>query len=75
MRTLSPNNRAGPRDGQMRCFFMRGGHIVAVELLEAESDEHAVQQGRALFDGRRLDKLDGFEIWDRARVVHRHPPD
>jgi hypothetical protein len=58
----------------MRCFFLRGGHIVAVEMLDAKSDEHAVEQGKALFTTRG-DKIDGFEIWDKARVVHRYPPD
>ena len=59
----------------MRCYFMRGGHIVAVELLEAESDEHAIELGKAKFQERSNEKFDGVEIWDKARPLYRYPPD
>jgi len=32
---------------------MRGGHIAAVELLDAKSDEEAVEQCRALFEEQK----------------------
>ena len=54
---------------------MRGGHIVGVELLIAESDSHAIELSKSFFDARAEQNLDGFEIWDKARVVHRHPPE
>ena len=37
----------------MRCYFMRGGHIAAIELLNAKSDEEAIQQCQALFEERK----------------------
>jgi len=58
----------------MRCYFMKGGHIVAVQLLEGLSDEEACAKARELFDGRQDDSIDGFEVWDRTRMVTQHPP-
>ena len=57
----------------MRCFFMRGGHIAAVELLEVNSDHEAVEKCKALFEERKP-KYDGFEVWDRARKIAEGPP-
>jgi hypothetical protein len=57
----------------MRCFFMRGGHIAAVELLEVNSDQEAVEKCKALFEERKP-KYDGFEVWDRARKIAEGPP-
>lgn len=56
----------------MRCYFLSGGHISAVEILSALSDEDAVAEARLLFS-QRNGKFEGFEVWDRARVVLRHP--
>jgi hypothetical protein len=56
----------------MRCFFMRGGHIVDVELIPGLTDEQAIEKCHALFKERK-DRLDGFEIWDQKRVVVQHP--
>ena len=58
----------------MRCYFMQDGHIGAVELLTDTSDAAAIAQAQALFEERK-DKFAGFEVWDRARFVHRYPPD
>ncbi|MDE2228509.1 MAG: hypothetical protein KGL11_05655 [Alphaproteobacteria bacterium] len=55
----------------MRCYFMRGGHIGAVEVLTDSSDAAAIKQAEGLFR-ERSEKFDGFEIWDRARFVHRY---
>jgi hypothetical protein len=52
---------------------MRDGHIFDVELLPGLTDEQAIAKGHELFKARK-DKLDGFEIWDMARVVVQHPP-
>jgi hypothetical protein len=57
----------------MRCYFLRNGHIFEVEPLPGLTDEQAIEKGHALFEARE-DQLDGFEIWDMARVVLRHPP-
>ena len=56
----------------MRCYFMSGGHIVAVEELTGLSDKAAVAKAHQLFT-ERTDPLEGYEVWDRARVICRHP--
>ncbi|MDE1903843.1 MAG: hypothetical protein KGI46_08305 [Alphaproteobacteria bacterium] len=56
----------------MRCYFLRDGHIGAVELLTDVSDEAAIKEAEALFKERQ-DKYAGYEVWDRARFVHRFP--
>lgn len=57
----------------MRCYFMRGGHIAAVEILNVKSDEEAVEKCKGLFEERKS-KFEGFEVWDRARKVAAGPP-
>ena len=57
----------------MRCYFMRGGHIAAVELLDAKSDEEAMEQCRGLFEERKS-KFEGFEVWDRTRKIAEGAP-
>jgi hypothetical protein len=57
----------------MRCYFVRGGHVAAVELLEVKSDEEAVEKCKALFEERKS-KFEGFEVWDRARKIAEGPP-
>ena len=56
----------------MRCYFLRGGHIGAVEVLTEEADEAAIKHAVALFENRKKE-FEGFEVWDRARFVYRHP--
>ena len=51
----------------MQCYFMRAGHIEAVEELPGLSDEEAIAKAHALFSERRH----FFELWDRART---YPP-
>jgi hypothetical protein len=58
----------------MRCYFMKGGHIVSVELLDGLSDAEAVQKARQLFEAR-ADRVEGFEVWERDRLIMRHPED
>ena len=58
----------------MRCYFMSGGHIFDVEMLGGLSDEEAVAKAKLLFSGHE-GPVQGFEVWDRARVVFRHHPD
>jgi hypothetical protein len=53
----------------MRCYFMRGGHIVGVEAIPGLSDQEAIAKGHELFAAQKNVPLDGFEIWDLARVV------
>lgn len=54
----------------MRCYFMRSGHIVAVEFLTPGSDESLIDQAKEHFRKRSAERLDGFEVWDRARRVY-----
>jgi len=56
----------------MRCYFMKDGHIDAVEVLLASSDRAAVKEAEALFQ-RRSDRFSGFEIWDDTRRVYCFP--
>ena len=57
----------------MRCYLMRHGHIGAVELVSDASDAAAIKEATGLFETRSKEGFAGFEIWDRARLVHRHP--
>jgi hypothetical protein len=57
----------------MRCFFMRKGHIVDVEILAGLSDEDAVKKSCELF-AARASEFDGFEVWELTRMVIQHPP-
>ena len=56
----------------MRCYFMRDGHIEAVEELPGLADKEAIAKARALFLERKH-LFQGFEVWNRARVLLRHP--
>jgi hypothetical protein len=59
----------------MRCYFLSGGHIVSVEELTGLSDEAAVAKAHELY-AERSSLYEGFEVWERTRVVFRHldPP-
>src|SRR5580692_5243434 len=56
----------------MRCYFMRGGRIEAVEELAGFSDEQAIAKARALVSERKH-KFEVFELWNRTQVIVRHP--
>jgi hypothetical protein len=56
----------------MQCYFMRDGHIEAVQELPGVSEEEAIAKAHALFSERRH-SFEGFELWDRSRVLVRHP--
>jgi hypothetical protein len=56
----------------MRCYFMRGGHIVSVEELSGLSDDEATAKAHALF-AERKELFQGFELWDRTRFLVQHP--
>ena len=56
----------------MRCYFMRNGHIEAVEELFGLSDHEALAKAHALFSVRKH-LFEGFELWDHARFLIRHP--
>jgi hypothetical protein len=58
----------------MRCYFMRDGHIVAVEVLTVGiSDAEAIETSKILFREREATGFcDGFEVWDNARHLYRY---
>jgi hypothetical protein len=70
--TRTPSSKPGVES--MRCYFMSGGHIFDVEMLGGLSDEEAVAKAMLLFSEHE-GPIQGFEVWDRARVVFRHHPD
>jgi len=58
----------------MRCYFMRDGHIAAVEVLSGVSDDDtAIRQACVLYVARARESFDGFELWDQARKVFSYP--
>jgi len=61
----------------MRCYFMRDGRIVDIELIEsATNDSDAIEYGVRRFRNRVLENhehIDSFEIWERARFVYCFP--
>ena len=57
----------------MRCHFMHDGHIQAVEVLRAATDEDAINEAEGLFRDHSGRRFAGFEVWDQARLVHRYP--
>lgn len=52
----------------MRCYFFSLGHINGFVDLTAQSDRDAIAEAQAAFTQWRK-HLDGFEVWDRARMV------
>ena len=58
----------------MRCYFMRGGHIQNVEMLQDGPDADLIEQAKRLFHEHNAEKrYDGFEIWSGKRFVYREP--
>ena len=58
----------------MRCYFMSGGHIVDVEMLDETDDAGRIARSRLLFEEKGKPKgYEGFEVWDGARFIYRFP--
>jgi hypothetical protein len=60
----------------MRCHFMRGGHVVAVDLLmRGNSDGEVIKASTDLLRRRIAEKqvLDRFELWHRSYFIFRFP--
>jgi hypothetical protein len=55
----------------MRCYFIRDGHVVGVAMLPGLSDQDAIARAHKL-SARRSGRIDGFEVWDGARLIIRH---
>jgi hypothetical protein len=59
----------------MRCYLMKGGHILsAKELSLTLSDEEAVEQCRLVFESKP-EAFDDFEVWLRERKIYQHSLD
>jgi hypothetical protein len=57
----------------MLCYFLRDGQIAGVEMLPLGlSDEDAITRAHTL-SSKRKGPFDGFEVWDRARLVWLPP--
>jgi hypothetical protein len=55
----------------MRCYFMRGGQIAAIELLDrALGDDAAVRQAASMFIAQ-MGKFERYEIRDKHRMISR----
>ena len=60
----------------MRCYFLKGGHIAAVEQLEQASDQECIAYCQKLFDLNGKPRgADAYEIWDGPRFICRYPED
>jgi hypothetical protein len=56
----------------MRCYFIRDAQVVGVAMLPSGlSDQYAIARAHKL-SARRKGRIDGFEVWDGARLVSRH---
>ena len=62
------------RENWVRCYFMKDGHIAAVEYLHRETDGSRIAEARELFELKgRPRGAEGFEVWDGPRFVYRYP--
>jgi hypothetical protein len=57
----------------MRCYFMKDGHIQAVEELPDLWDDQVIEKSHRLFEAKPKGQFDGFEVWDRTRMVFQYP--
>ena len=58
----------------MRCYFVKGGRITAIELLSQTTDDGLIAQARELFVMKGVPRgAEGFEVWDQARFIYRYP--
>jgi hypothetical protein len=58
----------------MRCYFIKGGHIAAVEFLQQTTDQARITEAEGLFETVGKSKgAEGFEVWDGSRLIYRYP--
>ena len=62
------------REGLMRCYFMRNGHIEGYVPLRDGPAEALIEQGMTEFLKADRDRFDGFEAWRKERCLYRSPP-
>lgn len=75
MKSLNGGNfGASEGNTSLRCYFMKDGHIAAVEFLKATDDQARLDEARKLFEKTgRPRGADGFEVWDGAQFIARFP--
>jgi hypothetical protein len=58
-----------------RCYFILGGRVAAVEVIETDTDADAVGRAQALLKTKNRERLryTGIELWDLDRQVHAYP--
>ena len=57
----------------MWCYFFLNGRNAGVEALPSGlSDKDAIARAHTLLS-KRKGPFDGFEVWDGARLILRHP--
>ncbi len=68
---MTPQFRQFEEDQRTYRLYEIGGdgHIQTFTLVAARTDEEAVEQARNLADGRVV------ELWERARILLRLPPE
>lgn len=60
----------------MRCYMIRRGSIVNVEMLAVGTDAELIAQAEDHFRKHGgTEKYDGFEVWVGSRFVYRFPPE
>jgi hypothetical protein len=58
----------------MRCYFMKDGHIAAVEPLTQSTDAGRIAEAREFFELKGKPRgAEGFEVWDGTRFVYSYP--
>ena len=58
---------------QYRCYLMSAEKIQAVEIIDAATDAHAVQEAERVFREKATGRFSGFEVWELGRRVHLSP--
>ena len=61
--------RRSARLGQMRCCFLKDGHIQQVMALPGLSAEEAIEQSKQLFESVS-DLFDDFELWKEGLLIY-----
>jgi hypothetical protein len=56
----------------VRCFFVKGGHIVAAEEFTGLSEDEVHARSRSLFADHPM-KPERYEVWDRDRMAAVFP--
>ena len=73
-REISKTHFRRAKTRNMRCYFLKDGHIANVELLQMADDQDLIAQSEKLYEARSKPRgAEGFEVWDGGRFVYRWP--